>query len=172
MSATIWNMHRDLNEALKLLERHRASDPSIHEFLTLRERRVAAAQQKRREDEEAAQERKEAAKKRAQRFEQAPRHERGVDWGATGDVLIRSPKARLIWRRGGSYFAGIGQRGYAPAQLQIVFADRRDQSLSRSEEKARLGAKLLERHRAAIDEVFGRGATDSALSLEGTVVLK
>lgn len=51
--------------------------------------------------------------------EVAPQHDHGVDWSRKGRVLVRTAARRLIWRFGGKYFGGIGQRNYAPACLRV-----------------------------------------------------
>ena len=51
----------------------------------------------------------------------APEREGGVDYGAKGKVLFRYGKVRVIWRSGGSVWAGIGMdRATFHTQLEII----------------------------------------------------
>ncbi len=53
--------------------------------------------------------------------EVAPQCYNGVDYSATGRVLVRSKGALLVWRNGGSVWAGVGmERSYTSVHLHVV----------------------------------------------------
>jgi hypothetical protein len=53
----------------------------------------------------------------------APQVERGCDHSNTGIVLVRFGKFKLVWRKGGGVWNGIGMgRRYAPCSLQVLGA--------------------------------------------------
>lgn len=55
--------------------------------------------------------------------ERAPQYGSGVDWSASGTVLIRTKERWLVWRKSGSCWAGIGMdRSYVPTRLHVVLA--------------------------------------------------
>lgn len=125
------------------------------------------------------------------KYEVAPRSEKGIDWGVEGITIMRNHNARLVWRRGCMYFGGIGQRNYAPAGLEVLF-DRRDAPMKpphtsyisltdhhlkrlHGEEvpRSRLSRKMLHGLREKIDAIFGEGAeyaAEIAVIKRGTVI--
>lgn len=51
----------------------------------------------------------------------APDREGGIDFGAKGKVLFKYGKIRVVWRSGGSCWAGVGmERSTFHAQLEII----------------------------------------------------
>lgn len=131
---------------------------------------------------------REAARKRSRigsgKFEIAPSHEKGCDYGAEGIVLLRNKTHRLVWRNGSKYWSGIGSSSYAPADLSIMLPSghgTQTVELTENHMKAlrgkdysatrRLSAKVVLMFRKQIDVVFGEGAAERASKLEGTVVL-
>lgn len=56
--------------------------------------------------------------------EVAPQCEGGCDYSRTGKVLVRFGDKRLVWRKPGSVWSGIGMpRSYCPAELQVLGED-------------------------------------------------
>lgn len=95
----------------------------------------------------------------------APRHmeKLGVDHGRDGKILARGPKVEtgrwLVWRPGGSYWSGMNQTRYAPAQLEIQRLDsQRERVPTVIHSGGRLSRKLILLHQEAIDKEFGAGA--------------
>ena len=59
-------------------------------------------------------------------YETVDRHVRGegVDYGATGFVILTHDASRVVWRPGYHVWAGIGWKSYIPACLQVEGAMR------------------------------------------------
>lgn len=54
-------------------------------------------------------------------YDTVERHVRGegVDYGATGFLILTHGDLRLVWRPGSTVWAGIGRTAYSPACLQV-----------------------------------------------------
>jgi hypothetical protein len=54
-------------------------------------------------------------------YDTVERHVRGegVDYGATGFLILTHGPLRLVWRPGSTIWAGIGHTAYSPACLQV-----------------------------------------------------
>lgn len=53
--------------------------------------------------------------------ETVSKHGFGVDYGATGRVLVRTKDRLLVWRKPGKVWSGIGMpHSYVPAYLHVV----------------------------------------------------
>lgn len=52
----------------------------------------------------------------------APRGERGVDYGATGRVLIAHGDTLLVWRKGHTGWMSLGSSGYYAAHMQVLYS--------------------------------------------------
>lgn len=54
-------------------------------------------------------------------YDTVERHVRGegVDYGATGFLILTHGDLRLVWRPGSTIWAGIGRTAYSPACLQV-----------------------------------------------------
>lgn len=56
----------------------------------------------------------------------APQHQGGCDYSRSGLVLVRYGDTKLVWRKPGSVWSGIGMpRSYCPAELHVVGGDMR-----------------------------------------------
>lgn len=54
----------------------------------------------------------------------APQVEGGCDYSAKGVVLVRGKLSKLVWRKGGGVWDGIGfPRRYAPCSLQVIYLE-------------------------------------------------
>lgn len=53
--------------------------------------------------------------------ESAPARENGVDYSGPGMVIVRTPRYRLVWRKGRTYYSGtLHPSVYAKACLQVI----------------------------------------------------
>lgn len=181
---------RDARSAIALLRRLDAGDEAAYKEIEPLIKRIDERDGKRRVTEEAKQaarvKRSTSGRKNSGAFEIAPASEAGVDYGATGLILLRKGPVRLVWRSGSKYFSGIGRQAYAPADLDImtppvgkhgrwVCEDLTKHHKSKLEGErvgiVRLTKALVLSHRQRIDEVFGPGAAERAAELKQTVIL-
>lgn len=166
-------------KALELLRRLLDGDEKAwiegEEFLKKVDEQHSAAEKTRADKEARKKKRQTSGRKASGLFDIAPRVEHGVDYSADGIVLLRRGDLRLVWRSGGKYFSGIGQQGYGPAELEILFPDRcMSTTLTdhhRNNKSQRLSRALVLHYEKEIDEVFGEGAAKQAAKLKGTVRL-
>ena len=50
----------------------------------------------------------------------APQHTDGHDWHNTGTILLIQGKKRLVWRKAGRHWSGIGMQSSHPASLDAL----------------------------------------------------
>ena len=75
----------------------------------------------------------------------APQCDGGCDYSRTGKILVRFGNTKLIWRKPGSVWSGIGMpRSYCPAELHVIGDDI---------ERFGLGAIIFEGGRLAMHRI-------------------
>lgn len=184
-----WDWMEDARAGIALLRRINSGDESafreIEPLLKRIDDRDARHQAKQREKLARREKRAKIGRKNSGQFEIAPSHEGGVGFPASGIVLLRKDKVRLVWRSGGKYWSGIGTTSYAPADLDILepsgwgvkstsITDNHGRSLhGKRDLDNRLTVNLILKYRAAINKVFGENAAElvAAGGLKHTVVL-
>lgn len=100
-------------------------------------------------------------------WEIAPRYGVGVDYGASGQILLRNKTHALVWRSGYKTWGGVGApREYVKAQLSIISLGSyiTDPIRWPDDEKLRLNTATVTRFRSDIDKTFGVGATSKLLA--------
>lgn len=185
-----WDYLKDAKAGIALLRRLDNGDESaykeIEPLLKRIDDRDAAHVKADQEKRERSAKRRQGDRKLSGKFTLAPSSENGVNYSASGIVLLQKGETRLVWRSGGNYWSGIRQ-AYAPADLEILYPHdgyslnqvRSTDLTSHHSRKldgdrtyvAKLSKKLVMEHAAKIDEVFGAGAAERAAELKGTVTL-
>lgn len=168
-------------EAIAILRAIDAGDESAFNRIAPLLARIDGAAKRHQATQEAATlrrtERSKRGRKHSGKFEIAKQLEDGCDHSTTGIVLLRHAGTghRLVWRSGAKFQSGIGQTSYGEAHLQILIPGktmpRQLEWRPREAAPARLSKALLSHFAVAIDEVFGKGATVSALALERTIIV-
>ena len=117
----------------------------------------------------------------------APQHDGGVDHSATGLILVECAdlkkismfeRLRLVWRKGGSHWASIGERSYHVASLEAI-GGRQESNLKYWDiypravfEGGRITEKRVREHLQKIQEVMkGLPITMEHIDLKRTFII-
>ena len=98
-----------------------------------------------------------------------PQHDLGVDWGTKRKLICRIGDKQL-WHEGGcSYWSGIGNTSYSPANWCLYGGTYRN----KTSVDGRFSMKWVREHRDQINDFFGVDVVDTILKgkLKKTVVV-